>query len=372
MTHPDFLIVGGGVIGLSLAWRLRAAGARVTVADAGAAAPPATRAAAGMLAPSFEQSAGPLAQSLYNFSVAGLRQWEDFAQTLEAASGVSVDYQPTGILGVAFTQEEADALQRDYRRLLEEGAQAQWLSPQEARALEPALAPDLAAGLFAVEDAQVDPLLVLAALKIAFEEAGGEFIANGRVAALRVDADKVCGVTLDDERLLSASVVIVASGAVLAAQGEKPPPVFPVKGEATALAGAAAEFTRTIRGPGAYLCPKSDGRLVIGATEAPHDSSRHVRDDAIGTLKSRARRIAPVLARFDEESRWAGLRPGTPDGAPILGPDPAGPDGLVYALGHYRNGVLLAPATAQLLCDALLTGDSSPLLGAFSAARFHG
>ncbi|HXI86451.1 MAG TPA: FAD-dependent oxidoreductase, partial [Parvularculaceae bacterium] len=152
--------------------------------------------------------------------------------------------------------------------------------------------------------------------------------------------------------------------------GAARPPVFPVKGEAVALWAGDDNLRLVVRAPGAYLCPKADGRLVVGATEIAGETSLDPSPAAIDGLKQAGAAAFPASAGFLEAERWAGLRPATPDAAPILGLVPAGPDGLFFALGHYRNGVLLAPETAAALAPLILRGEHCAGLAAFSAARF--
>ena len=175
------------------------------------------------------------------------------------------------------------------------------------------------------------------------------------------------GVRLASGEFLAGEAVILATGARIDGLGALPAgAVFPVKGEALALAG---RLTRVVRTRSAYLCPKADGRLIVGATQIPRDTSLTTDDARIGRLIAGARRAVPSFAAAQEIERWAGLRPATADGLPIIGPATDGPMGLHYALGHYRNGVLLAPATADALVQNLIHGAPPP--AAFGAARFH-
>lgn len=370
--NDRIIIVGGGVIGLALAWRLLKEGARVVVIDAGPAIPPATAAAAGMLAPSFEHGAGPVADALYRFSAASLERWRAFAEELGAASGRSIDYRPFGILGVVFEEAEAAALKRSFDELRSRGVAAEWLDGDEARRLEPALSPRIIAALHARQDAQVDPRRATAALQTVVTRNGGA-IESGVVRAIRAKNGAVAGVALTDGRLIEAGRVVLAAGATASKIdiGAPPPPVFPVKGEAVALAAGKANLRMVVRAPGAYLCPKADGRLVIGATELRGDASLDPTPAGVEGLKRAGAGAFPASAAFPEVERWAGLRPGTPDGAPILGEVPGGPVGLFYALGHYRNGVLLAPETAEMLAPLILEDKEPDALAAFSASRFN-
>lgn len=361
MTQPDVLILGAGVIGASIAWRLAAAGLDVVVVDAGAAGgtPPATLASAGMLAPSFERAHLGAETPLAAFSRESLRQWADFAAALEAASGLSVDFDRRGVLAVAFDEAGLAALRQS--------TAGEALSGDAARALEPALAPEVIGAVFSAGDAQVDPLLVARALDVAMAGAGVRALRGRRAVA--IEGGDGYRVLLDDGARLSAGLVVIATGARLPAGAPLADgAVFPVKGEAYAAARPAAGPWRVIRSAGAYLCPKADGRVFVGATELPGETGLDVRADAIDALAAAAAKAAPAMRGARELSRWAGLRPATADGAPIIGSSATTGDRLFYALGHYRNGVLLAPATAAALAALILGGAPAP--AAFSPDRF--
>jgi glycine oxidase len=359
MTAPDILIAGGGVIGLMTAWRLAGEGLAVTVVDAGA--PSATAAAAGMLAPSFERAlhAGV---ALEAFARAGLQRWRALAPALEAEAGIGVDLQTAGILSVAFAEEDS--------ALPEDKIGGAPLTPDEARALEPALGNGLAAAWFAPEEGQIDPRALLRALPIAIARRGGAILRGKRVVGVDAARGAVTGVKLAGGERLSCGAVVLATGARIEGLSALPPgAVFPVKGEALSLAQGSGAPCRVIRTRSAYLCPKADGRLIVGATEIERDRSLTTDGARIAALKAGACRAAPALAGAREIERWAGLRPATADALPIIGPAPEGPRGLLYALGHYRNGVLLAPATADAIAETIAGGGSAPM--AFSAARFN-
>ncbi len=377
MAAYDVAIIGGGVIGMSLAWRLQTRGARVVVIDAGPAIPPATLAAAGMLAPSFEAGEGPLNDALYAFGINALDRWPGFAAALEAETGRAIDFRNDGVLGVAQDEIEADRLRGDVETLRRRGSEARLIDAGAARGMEPALGDRISCAMIAPRDGQVDPVALADALRAALRRSGGVLRAGARAARIHAEADAARGVILEDGTRIAAGAVALASGAAaagkIAAGGssrEIAAPVFPVKGEALALCDPAQTLRGVVRGRRAYLCPKADGRIVIGATEVPNDPTLEVSPEAIDRLKEAAAALAPSLAPLAERARWAGLRPGTPDGAPIIGPDPAGPRGLVFALGHYRNGVLLATATADILARHLLDGGDAPELETFSINRF--
>lgn len=362
MGRPDVIIAGGGIIGLMAGWTLARAGAGVTVIDA--SMPAATNAAAGMLAPSFEKSLHKGGDALVAFSMASLARWRAVHQLLEEDSGINIDFDAGGILSVAFDDAEAAVFEKD-----NDGGE--WLSRKDALALEPSISPAMVGARFAKSDGQVDPRRVLRALAAAFLKCGGALRRGGRVAEILSGHGLVSGVLLSDGERVAAPAVIIATGARLAGLADLPPgAAFPVKGEALALARTGPAPSRVVRTASAYLCPKSDGRIVIGATEVKGDWSLDPDDARVGDLKKGALFAIPSLKDAGEIERWAGLRPATRDGAPVIGPPPQGPKGLHYALGHYRNGVLLAPATADALAVLIIDGRLSPEIAAFSAARF--
>ncbi|GJL91476.1 FAD-dependent oxidoreductase [Hyphococcus sp.] len=366
----DIAIIGGGVIGLTLARALCGEDARVAVIDAGAAIPAATHAAAGMLAPSFEHAGdlakdeSPLSAALYHLGARGLALWPDYAAALEEETGVFVDYRGTGALGLAYDESESRALEIQAARVRDLGGAAKVISGDEARALEPALSQEVMAALHAPQDAQVDPRRLVTALRASLDRRMAPHLA-ARVTGLEKNGAAHVLILANGKRIEAANLVL-ASGAIsgLVPRGM----VHPVKGEAVAVALEDGVLTRIIRAPGAYLCPKAEGRLVIGATEAEGRDDLVVDPDAIAGLKAGAARAAPVIEAAPELERWAGLRPGTPDGAPILGRDG---EGRFLALGHYRNGVLHAPAAAQAMAALIVERKPDFDLAPFSQRRFE-
>ena len=383
-TVHDVIVVGGGVIGLSVAWRLARQGVSVAVIDAGAVRPGATAAAAGMLAPSFETApADPIAARLFAFGRRSLAQWRSFAEELEGAAGVDIDYRRDGILGAALTEREGASMEARVAALRAEDVACELLSAAEARTLEPSLGPRVIAACLVLGEGEVDSIRLLQSLKTAFALSGD--VVHGRARAARA-ASELFHVDVaapgGGARTLVAPKLVLATGAhartALAEFGAAPPPIRPVKGEALALSTARAAVDRTpgrvVRGADAYICPKADGRIVIGATEVEGRWDAAPEDAAIEGLRRNAANICPGLAELAERDRWAGLRPGAPDGAPVLGAPAGGPPGLYLALGHYRNGVLFAPATADLMARAVLERPLSATdcadLAAFSPDRF--
>ncbi|MEK7266783.1 MAG: glycine oxidase ThiO [Pseudomonadota bacterium] len=362
MKTSDVIIAGGGVIGLMTGWTLARAGVSVTVIDAGG--PAATDAAAGMLSPSFEQALHGGGGALSALSEESLRRWREIAPMLSEASGVDLDFDTGGILAVAFDDFEAAAFGADAK-----GGEP--LDRAQVLEVEPSLSSCVRGGWFAKNDGQIDPRRVRAALARTLVNEGGALIRGKRVASVQSENGKVTGVVLGNGERHTARHVVIATGARVDGVADLPEgAVFPVKGEALAIERISGSPKRVIRTSKAYLCPKADGRIVIGATEVPDDWSLNTDERRVGNLRAGAMAVIPALEDAPEISRWAGLRPATCDGAPIIGPAPEGPDGLHYALGHYRNGVLLAPATADALAASIQKGRLSPTITAFSAARF--
>jgi glycine oxidase len=347
----DVAIVGGGIVGLAIAWRARARGLTVLVLDRGELGVGTSRVAAGMLAPVAEADAGE--RALLELGLRSAARWPQFAQELVDASGVDIDYRTCGTLMLARDRDEAEALERerDLRERL--GLRVERLLPSAARRLEPALAPTLRGALHLPDDHAVDPRLVCAALARACERAG---------AVLRP------GVEVDDLASLRAEQVVVAAGPWSGAFGEEAH-VRPVKGQSLRLRDAAGPglLDRIVRFEGGYLVPRGDGRYVLGATTEERGFDTAVTAGGVYELLRDAGELVPGVLELEVEETIAGLRPGTPDNAPILGRSPSDPR-IVWATGHYRNGVLLAPVTAELIAAELV---GEPEDHAFGPQRFH-
>lgn len=378
MTRADVLIAGGGVIGLMTGWMLARTGADVLVVDSGA--PAATNAAAGMLAPSFERSLHQAGASLAAFGEASLARWREIAPLLEERGGVPLDFDQGGVLSVVFDDDDAALFEKDE-------AAGDYLGRDAVLRLEPSLAPSVAGGRFSEGDAQIDARRVKIALEIALQNDGGRLLSGRSVASISSASGRTTGVLLSDGERIAAADVVIATGARISGIGYRDSGIenghlpslftipdaglfYPVKGEALALARIAGAPSRVVRTRRAYLCPKADGRVIVGATEIPNDWSLTTDAARIDALKKGAVFAFPALRGAKELARWAGLRPATKDGAPIIGAAPDGPKGLYFALGHYRNGVLLAPATADAIVRLARDGERDPRIEPFSAGRF--
>jgi glycine oxidase len=356
----EIVVLGAGVIGMSCAWRAATAGHPVAVLDP-APASGASWVAAGMLAPVTE--AWPGEERLLDLGVESVRRWPGFAADLSAAAGRRVGLRTEGTV-VAATgagdRAELDALATYLSGL---GRSVERLSGRALRRLEPALGPDVRGGLSVPDDLAVDNRLLLAALRAAAERAGARFVASTAKAVLD-DGERVTGVRTDGPDV-PADVVLVCAGAHSA---ELHPAldglVRPVKGEILRLAHRAGAFpppARTVRalvdGRPVYAVPRDGGGLVVGATQAETGFDTDVTVGGVRDLLRDAERVLPGIAEYALVESAAGLRPGSPDNLPLIGP--LGPEGLVAATGHGRNGMLLAPLTADVVL-AVLRGDPVP------------
>lgn len=365
----EIAIIGAGVIGLSIAWRLAQRGARVTVFERGAAGQGASHAAAGMLAASAEVEPGE--EPLFALNRASKALWPDFAAALEAASGLSVDLRREGTLIVALTADDRARLQHHVAFQRGLGLAPEWLNALEARRREPHLNPSLSGAVFSPDDHQVDNRKVAAALRIAAERAGVTLRERAGVERILLEGARATGVIVGGYTHRADCIVLAAGAWSRAIEGlSPPPPVRPVKGQMLALRmdARAPLLNHVVWAPGAYLVPRRDGRLLVGATVEEKGFDPHLTAGAHLSLLQSAWRVLPGVEELPIDEAWVGFRPGSRDDAPILGAGPIA--GLVYATGHYRNGILLTPVTAQAIAALILEGRTDPLIAPFAIDRF--
>ncbi len=351
----DAVVVGGGIVGLSCAWRLARRGAVVAVIDRAAPPAGATRVAAGMLAPVGELAFGEA--DLLEMTLAAAALYPDFVAELEAASGVSTGYARHGALHVALDRDEAAELRRvhELQRSLELGAE--WLPPGRCRALEPGLTPSFHGGVHAPQEAAVDPRALAAALVGALESEGAELLFETEAEAALFDGKRLGGVrTNADEELRTETTILAAgawSGQAEWLPDEGRPPVRPVKGQILELRArdGGAPCERIVASERVYLVPRPDGRLIAGATVEEQGFDTAVTAGGVHELLREAYRLLPDIAEMELVEAAAGLRPATADNLPLVGPSPL--EGLFWATGHYRNGILLAPLAAKILAERL-------------------
>jgi glycine oxidase len=385
LTEPDadVLIIGGGVIGLAVGWRAAQQGLRVVIADP-EPGQGATYAAAGMLTPIAE--AAYAERDIFALGQESLRRYPAFVAEVQAASGLPVGFRQSGTLQVAYDSDDLEILAET--RLLQEsfGVRLRELTARECREAEPMLDPSVRGGLLATDDGSVDPRLLATALLRAAESAGARLVRQQVTDVVRTD-ERVTGGRLADDTVLAARWTVLAAGWQSAGIPGLPaglaPPVRPVKGQIIRLRTTAAMtaaglppglLRRTlrgvVRGASVYLVPRESGELVVGATQEELGPDTAVTAGGLWELLRDARALVPGITELELADVVAGLRPGTPDNAPLIGPSSL--PGLVLATGHFRAGVLLAPVTADTVAAFLRTGQPDPIWQAFSADRFAG
>jgi glycine oxidase len=372
VKQPNVVVIGAGVIGLGIAWRLAARGVPVAVFDKGEAGAGASHAAAGMLAACCEAEPGE--DALITLGRESQARWPAFAAELERASGMEVGLRSEGTLVVALTADDQARLNHQLVFQQKLGLPLQWISAAETRRREPHLAGKLAGAVFSPEDTQVDNRKLAAALRIAAEAAGASIREHRAVSAISSRAGRIDGVVLADGTKVAADMVVLAAGAwsrgIAGLAPELRPPVRPIKGQMLALRmeAAAPLLSHVVWAPGAYLVPRQDGRLLIGATVEEKGYDASLTAGGILTLLEAAWRAVPAVEELPIDEMWVGHRPGSRDDAPILGAGPI--EGLVYATGHHRNGILLTPITADAIARLVLDGVAEPAIRPFGIERF--
>ena len=358
MTPLRVVIVGGGVIGCAIAGKLARRDCQVTVLERAVPGAEASSAAAGILGAGAENTAaGPLA-ALCRFS---LELWPDFAQVLLQRTELHTGFDPCGVIEVALDVAAAMELQQKSAALGKAtGAEPRWLDANDLRARVPKIAVHVCGGLLHAADSQVDPQLLMRALAIDAKRCGARFVSGQVVSGIRVEHGQVIAVQCADTQF-SADVVIVAAGAwtdAVTAGLQRRTTIRPLHGELALLDLSAPLFRPVLTWQGGYIVPRRDGRVIIGATS--EDIGFQKRQTAGGLLQllSMATAAVPELANASLIAHWSGLRPQAADGLPMIGPHPH-VRGLHFASGHHRNGILLAPATAQLVSQCVLDAELS-------------
>ncbi|MFF3752085.1 glycine oxidase ThiO [Streptomyces sp. NPDC002018] len=374
-TGSDVLVIGGGIIGLVTAWRAARHGLRTAVADpdpGGGAA----RVAAGMLAAVTELHHGE--QLLLGLNLASAERYPAFVAELEEASGQDTGYRACGTLAVALDTDDRAELRELHALQHRSGLTSEWLTGRECRRLEPMLAPGVRGGLRVDGDHQIDPRRLASALVTACERAG-VVLHRSRAERLSVVRDRATGAVLDGGHTLTADQVVLAAGSLSGRLAGVPdevlPPVRPVKGQILRLTVPrpyAPFLSRTVRavvrGSQVYLVPRENGELVVGATSEELGWDTTVTAGGVYELLRDAHELVPGITELPLTETRAGLRPGSPDNAPLLGPTAL--PGLHLATGHYRNGVLLTPVTGDALAAVLTTGELPEVARPFSPRRF--
>ena len=358
------IIVGGGVIGLSIAREL--AHRRVSdivVCDKGELGKEASWAAGGILAPQIEADG---ADDFFKLATASRDLYPSFAQALHDETAIDVELDPTGTLCVAFNDEEKAELRRRFEWQRRAGLQVEWLDSESVRRAEPALSPEVRGALRFPDDWQVENRKLVEALIASNQKLGVHLFPECEVTSLSIDRDRIGGVETASGPI-AARTVIVCAGAWTSSLF--PVEVEPVRGQMLCFKPNPQLARHVIYSSHGYLIPRRDGRLLAGSTSEHVGFDKRVTDEGINMIKSMAFEIAPALAGAPLVDSWAGFRPHSSDDLPVLGAD-NNVEGLFYATGHYRNGILLAPITANVIANLLTERRSSILIEPFSPKRF--
>jgi glycine oxidase len=374
VPSTDVVVAGGGVIGLSAAWEAAQRGLSVRVLDPSPGRG-AAWVAAGMLAPVTEATFGEEAHA--RLFLAAAARWPDFAARLSAATGLDTGFQACGTIAVGLDASDRAAIDQLLEFQRELGLDASRLSASECRALVPTLSPAVRGGALMPGDHQVDNRMLVLALEEGCARAGVRLDHERVVSVALGHKGAATGVVTERGDTVPAGTVLLAAGARTPQIGGVPdgavPPVRPVKGHVVRLRapGGRPAFARTVRGlvrgRHCYLVPRADGSVVVGATSEERGYDTTVQAGALHSLLDDARLLVPTVDEWEYVECLAGLRPGSPDNAPFVGPTAV--PRLAVATGHYRNGFLLAPLTADAVATYLLTGDVPPPLDAFPVDR---
>ncbi len=369
-SGSDLLIVGGGLVGLAAAREAAGLGMRVTVVERGPLGGGASHAAAGMLSPLDDAHRGRV---FLEFAVAGFRLYPSWVGELESECGRSVEYRECGKVVAALSAAEKGPLQDTANVALSHGLRAEWIEPGPLSSSVPDLTHEAVGALLVHDDFRVDNRALAAALAVSCRERGVRLCTETDVRALRVASGRTQGLTLRDGTSLDTDRVLLSAGAWSGGIEGLPRalPVRPVRGQMLALRPTSWSSSSVLCSHDVYLVPRDDGRLLVGATV--EDVGFEEANTAGGTigLLSAALALVPSLESAPVVEVWSGLRPASLDGLPILGGDPE-VEGLFYATGHFRSGVLLAPITGRVLADLIAGRDSPVLPRELEAARLAG
>ena len=365
MKSWDVVIIGAGIIGLSLAISLRKQGLRVLVIERGEPGQEASSAAAGMLVGSGTELP-PVLQALATESA---RMYPEFAHEIEDESGLKVDLREQGTILISANSAfplGAEKLSTEKLSTIEPNLASTNLDSTIGERVRPTLHNQNGSQISYLSERSVDPRALVTAAIQAARHRGVDISSGSEVQALLISGDRASGVQTD-KTSYSADTVVNCAGAWAGCVAPQQFPVRPVKGQMLALVGG-PKLQHVIRGDEVYLVPRRDGRLVIGSTLEDAGYNKRTDVDTIQRLLQAARELVPSLANARIHEDWAGLRPGTPDHLPILGETSI--PGYFVASGHYRDGILLAPITAQVMTELILGNATSHDLSAFSPSRF--
>jgi len=366
----DVIVIGGGVIGLSVARAI--AGRRVAsvmiIERAGLGAE-ASFAAAGMLAP---QAEADRADDFFSLACESREMYRAFAAALKEESGTDMELDTTGTIYLAFNEHDLEEIEQRYEWQTRAGLPVEKLSDKEVRALEPCIGENVRAALRFPLDGQVENRRLLVALSTATEKLGVRIVTGTTVESLRIERDRITGVETS-RGFVATRKVVIAAGAwttFIKAKGVPALRIQPVRGQMVCFETSPRIAQHVIYSPRGYVVPRRDGRLLAGSTTEQAGFDRRVTASGVHSILSHALEISPRISRLPLIDSWAGLRPRAEDNLPVLGPF-AEIDGLFFATGHYRNGILLAPVTGELIASLIVDNVVSPRLESFAPDRFE-
>lgn len=371
MKDKNIDIIGAGVAGLAIGWRLRQAGYNVTIYERGRAGMGASHAAAGMLAASIEAEPGE--DSLLRLNLEAQRMWPGFAEELRIATFLSVGYRESGTLFMAPEQDDLGHLEHRYEFLRARGLPIEWCEGSELQRREPYLRPRVRRALYSPHDHQADNRALTIALLQACKTSGITIREQTGIDEIVVENGVVTGLRSNDQ-LISTREVIICAGAwssqIKGIPEECRPPVFPMKGQMLALQmdTRLPLLKHVVWTPRLYMVPRDDGRLIVGATMEDKGFDASLTGGGMLHLLRECWEILPGMEELPLVESWAGFRPTSRDDAPIIGP--SGIKGLTYATGQHRNGILLTPLLADLVRDYIRDGQLPKLAQDFSMKRF--
>jgi glycine oxidase len=366
MTRFDVAIAGGGLIGGAIALALARAGANVAILDAGAAGQEASWAGAGILSPAHES---PEMHSMISLTCASLELYPTFVKQIEKETGRSVGFRPYGLLEVLENDLARDEPSGIVEPRHQQKETAQLLTGGRARELEPSLTAEVKAAILRPDDASVDNRALTAAVLHAARMLGVEIYENTAAVSILRDGGRAFGLATTTGHIEARWTVIAAGCFSAGIEGAKRyAPVIPAKGQMVALRCAATSIRRVLMSEHVYLVPRDDGRILVGATVERVGFDRMVHEAMIQRLLDAAIALVPALKQHEVVEKWSGLRPDSPDHLPILGPTDV--EGLLIATGHFRNGILLAPITEQIICEYIQTQRIDAEYQRFSPMRF--
>ncbi len=367
----DAVVVGGGVIGLAIARSLaRRSVGRIVLVERAQVGCEASHAAGGMLA---AQAEADSADAFLELATASRDLYPEFAAALLEETGIDVELERTGTLYVAFNEEDEREIEHRFNWQSRAGLSVERLTVDEARSFEPCINREARGALRFPLDTQVENRRLVAALSAAVAKLGVDVFSGTEVESLVVERGRVCGLKTSRGRI-NAPVVVVASGAwashlMASEEGASPIKIEPVRGQMLCFEARPQRARHVIYSPRGYVVPRLDGRLLAGSTTERAGFDKSVTAGGVYSILAHALEIAPALAGLPLVDAWAGLRPRAVDDWPIIGASTT-TEGLFYAVGHYRNGILLAPITARLVADEIRSNVRSPLLKAFTPERF--